>query len=60
MLHPVLYDRCTDALVQVMRYVIAVVYSNFRTVVVDDGSFGRHPPGSLDDQLMVKFERLHA
>ena len=60
MLHPVLYDRYTDALVQVMRYVIAVVYSNFRTVVVDDGSFGRHPPGSLDDQLMVKFERLHA
>lgn len=42
-----------------MRYVIAVVYSNFKTVTVKDGSFGRHPPGSLDDRLMVKFERLH-
>ena len=53
-------DKCTDPLVQVMRYVIAVIYSNFRTVAVDDGSFGRHPSGSLDDRLMVKFERLRA
>ena len=45
---------------KVMRYVIAVIYSNYRTVVFDDGSFGKHPPGSLDDRLMVRFERLHA
>lgn len=43
-----------------MRCAIAVVFSNFKTVAVNDGSFRRHPPGSLDDQLMVKFERLHA
>lgn len=43
---------------KVMRYVIAVIYSNYRTVAVDDGNFGKHPPGSLDDRLMVRFERL--
>lgn len=41
-----------------MRYVLAFIYSNFRTIAIDDGSFGRYSPGSLDDRLMVKFERL--
>ena len=41
-----------------MRYTIAVIYSNFKTIAVADGSFGRYPPGSLHDRLMVKFELL--
>ena len=42
----------------VMRYVIAVIFSNFSLVAINDGSFGRHPPGSPNDRLMVKFEPL--
>jgi hypothetical protein len=41
-----------------MRYILASIYSNFRTVVVDDGSFGCHPSGSLEDRLMVRVEPL--
>lgn len=43
---------------KVMRYILGVVYSNFTTRVVDDGTLGRHAPGSLEDRLMVKFERI--
>lgn len=42
----------------VMRYVLAAIYCNFRTFAVDDGTFGRHAPGSFEDRLMVRSERL--
>lgn len=44
----------------VMRYVIAVIFSNFSLVAINDRSFGRHPPSPLDDRLMVKFEPLYS
>ena len=43
----------------VMRYILALIFSNFKTYTVPDASFGLHPPGSLDDRLLVRFERLN-
>ena len=42
-----------------MRYVLAVIYSNFKTVAINDGSRNhRDPFGPLDERLMVRLERL--
>ncbi|GAO17614.1 hypothetical protein UVI_02050970 [Ustilaginoidea virens] len=40
-----------------MRYVLAVVYSNFRTSVVSKRTDVREP-GSLEDEIVVRFERV--
>lgn len=42
-----------------MRYILALIYSNFTTHVVEEETFGRHPPGSLNERLMVKLEQLN-
>lgn len=41
-----------------MRYILVVIYSNFKTVAINDGSGRRDLFGPLDDRLMVKLERL--
>ena len=41
-----------------MKQVFAVTYTNFRTIATDDGTFGKHEPGSLENRLMVEFEPL--
>lgn len=41
-----------------MRYILAIIFTNFKVNVVDPASFGRHTPGSLEDKLWAQFEPL--
>jgi hypothetical protein len=41
-----------------MRYILAIIFTNFQVTVADLSSFGRHMPGSLEDKLWLKFEPL--
>jgi hypothetical protein len=42
----------------VMRYILVVIFTNFRSTVVDQASFGQHPAGSLEDKLWARFAPL--
>ncbi|KAL8950435.1 MAG: hypothetical protein Q9222_003529 [Ikaeria aurantiellina] len=41
-----------------MRYILALIFSNFTAQPVRIDSFGRHTPGSLEDALCVQFTRI--
>jgi hypothetical protein len=41
-----------------MRYIIALIYTNFTSRVVEGEPIGRHPPGSLEDKVIVQFEYI--
>lgn len=52
---------CMLTLCSEMKYIIAALYSNYRTTIVDDSGIGQSdsytaPPKS--DKLMVRLERL--
>ncbi|KAB8296762.1 hypothetical protein EYC80_002179 [Monilinia laxa] len=42
----------------IMRYILVVIFTNFRTTVANPETFGQFAPGSLEDRLWVRFTRL--
>ncbi|KAI9856063.1 MAG: hypothetical protein M1813_009283 [Trichoglossum hirsutum] len=41
-----------------MRYIIALIYTNFKSRVIESEPIGRYLPGSLEDRVIVQFEHI--
>lgn len=42
----------------VCRYILFYIFTTCKVYVADPETFGQHPPGSLEDRVMLQFERL--